>query len=100
MINITLYQSFLVKYINFGLYNKINNNREKMNEIIKEDMKKIEKNISFETIVKERLKQKICHPPPKKMPCGAISTDINHSSVLNCEYCEHKFNEASVPGFC
>lgn len=95
-------QSFFIAYIECGLYNKINN-RAKLSSIIKEDVKQLKEGKPFDQIVKERKeKEKLIEPKktPKKMPCGACEFDENHYPHINCDYCEHKFTEASVPGFC
>ena len=97
--NISLFQRFFIIYIECGLYKKIGNRKEII-KMIKKDMEKVEKkNITFENLVKSR-KEVILPQTPKKMPCGAFETDENHYPVLLCEYCDHKFTEASVPGFC
>ena len=99
--NIVLFQSFLVLYVECGLYKKIGN-RIEINKKIKEDMKKVEEeNQKFEDVIKSRKeKENIYCPVVKKMPCGGFDNDEEHYPVLLCEYCDHKFTEASTPGFC
>ena len=96
-------QSFFIAYIECGLYKKINNDRSKLSSIIKEDIKELEEGKTIPQIIKERKeKENLIEPKkiPRKMPCGAYEFDENHYPYLNCDYCDHKFTEASVPGFC
>ena len=55
---------------------------------------------TLESIVADKAKELGVEPLNVKMACGADSKSEGHWPVLTCEYCQHKHEEASVPGFC
>ena len=96
--DVSLFQNFLIEYIECGLYKKFG--RAIVVEKIKEDIKKLD-NQNFQSVLKERKElENVMPKTPKKMPCGASELEENHYPILLCEFCEHKFNEANIPGFC
>lgn len=95
-----LFQNFIITYISCGIYTKLKKNRENLNKLIKEDIESLKSGTTFQNIVEKRKNEFNILPKPKKMPCGALETDSNHFPILKCDYCDHKYTEASIEGFC
>ena len=98
-----LSQRFLITYIQCRIYSKYGSSFVNIQRIINEDKKKIKLGQSFEEVVEERKRHEgVCRTDTnvERMPCGACKFDKNHYPILKCDYCDSKFTEASVPGFC
>ena len=95
-----LSQQVLMAYSQAGIYSKaggfmgIRREFPKIREMLKEEGK------TLESIVADKAKELGVEVPKIKMACGADSKSDAHWPIISCEYCLHKHDEASVPGFC
>ena len=93
-------QMIVMRYIDSGLFKKLGGMSMVMRVEVPDVKERIKQGDKLEDIITEKMKEHGLTYSVKKMPCGVLETDSQHSPVLLCEYCDHKLSEASIPGFC